>query len=65
MEAGIKFGIAQGMEQGKAENITKNVEALMNNLGLSLQKVCEGLGITVEEYERAKRKAAYQENGRT
>ena len=28
----------------------------MKNLGLSLQNACEGLGITIEEYERAKQK---------
>lgn len=61
MEAGIKFGLEQGIEQGITENMIKSVEALMNNLGLSLQKVCEGLGITIEEYEKAKQKAAYQE----
>ena len=40
-------------EEGRAEMIVKSVEA-MKNFGIDLQKACEGIGITVEEYRRAK-----------
>lgn len=56
LEIGLRQGIEQGMQQGIAENMVKNVEAAMKNFGIDLQKACEGLGTTVEEYEAAKDK---------
>ena len=45
-----------GKEMGAAETLIKNIESAMKNLNLDLQKACEGLGTTVEEYQAAKKK---------
>ena len=36
------------------KTLAKNVEAAMRNFHISLKEACEGLGTTVEEYEKAK-----------
>ena len=53
--AGRSAGLTEGEIKGKAETIIANVESLIKNLGLDLPKACEGLGITVKEYENAKK----------
>ncbi len=53
-EDGVEDGFAQGEAAGMLKSLAKNVEAIMKNLHLSLQEACEGLGTTVEEYEKAK-----------
>ena len=50
---GIAGLIEEGREEGKAELLIGNVESLMNRLHWDLQTACEGLGITVEEYQKA------------
>lgn len=47
-------GRIEGRNEGHAELLIKNVEAVMNNFHLDLEKACEGIGTTVEEYHRAK-----------
>jgi len=54
MEAGYDKGKADGVAKGEAKTLVKNVEAAMKNFHVSLQEACEGLGTTVEEYEKAK-----------
>ena len=44
-----------GKEMGTAETLIKTVESAMKNLGIDLEKACEILGTTVEEYEAAKK----------
>ena len=46
-------GRSEGIKEGRAEILVKSVEA-MKNFGIDLQKACEGIGTTVEEYYRAK-----------
>ena len=58
MEQGRVEGIEQGLEQGIANTLVKNVEAAMKNFGIDLQRACEGLGVSVEEYESAKEQIA-------
>ena len=53
-EAGFKSGREKGLEEGREENLIKNIETLMQNFGIDLQKACDGLGISVEEYENIK-----------
>lgn len=55
---GIEQGLEQGIEQGRANTLVKNVEAAMKNFGVNLQRACEGLGVSVEEYESAKERIA-------
>ena len=46
----------EGRVAGCTETLIKNVEALMKNFSIDLHKACEGLGISIEEYENAKDK---------
>ena len=50
----IAQGVSQGISQGIAQNLVHNVEALMQNLSLSLQQACEYINSSVEEYQQAK-----------
>lgn len=43
-----------GREEGRAELLVQNIETVMKNFGISLKQACEGLGTTLEEYEKAK-----------
>ena len=44
-----------GMQIGEARTLIKNIESAMKNFGIDLQKACEGLGTTVEEYQAAQK----------
>ena len=44
----------EGEEAGMLKTLAKSVEAVMKNFHISLKEACEGLGTTVEEYEKAK-----------
>ncbi len=57
MERGMQYGIEQGM----AKNLIKNVDSVVKNFGVSLQRACEGLGISLEEYETVRKKVALME----
>ena len=61
MQYGIEKGIEQGIEQGMAKNLIKNVDSAVKNFGVSLQRACEGLGTSLEEYEAARKKIALLE----
>lgn len=57
MRVTYEDGEIAGYERGKAEGLVilvHNIEAAMKNFGLSLEKACAGLEVTVEEYQRAK-----------
>lgn len=58
LEKGMEQGLQQGIQQGSRETLVRNVEAMMRNFGFTLQKACDGLGITAEEYEEAKAQVA-------
>lgn len=47
-------GMDAGYDRGKSITLVKSVEAVMKNFHVGLQKACEGVGTTVEEYERAR-----------
>lgn len=57
-EDGENAGYERGKEEGKAEgfgqSLVHSIEAAMKNFGISLEKACAGLDVTVEEYQRAK-----------
>lgn len=58
VERGKELGIEQGIEQGSLKTLVKSVELNMKNLHMDLKEACEGLEISVEEYEDAKRQIA-------
>ncbi len=43
----------RGIEQGEARRLTKNVESVMRSLKVSLEKACEVLEVTMEQYQEA------------
>lgn len=53
-DLGKADGEASGGIRGKAKTIVMNIESVMRNFHVDIMKACEGLGITVEEYEKAK-----------
>ena len=59
-EEGLKQGIEKGIEQGiKHEHgrmVVEVVDSAMTNFHVDLETACEGLGITVEEYNKAKQR---------
>lgn len=61
LEIGIERGKELGLEQGQLRTLVKSVELSMKNFGIDLQKACDGLEISVEEYEKAKQKIALWE----
>lgn len=50
----IAYAREEGREEGENRNIVKSVESAMRNLNLDLQRACEALGNTIEEYYKAK-----------
>lgn len=61
IEQGIERGKALGLEEGRRQSLrmlVKSVELSMKNFHVSLQEACEGLEISVKEYEKAKRQIA-------
>ncbi|MDE6386732.1 MAG: Rpn family recombination-promoting nuclease/putative transposase [Lachnospiraceae bacterium] len=51
---GIEEGIKEGIKEGR-EMLVRNIESAMKNFDVDLQKACDGLGVSVAEYEEAKR----------
>lgn len=58
LEIGLERGIAQGMEQGRLRTMIRSVELNIKKYHVTLREACEGLEISVEEYEDAKRQIA-------
>ncbi len=64
IERGKELGIEQGIEQGSLITLVKNVESSMKNFHVTLQEACDGLEISVEEYEKAKQRVVRWEEGK-
>ena len=47
-------GVLKGEKRGDARTLVKNVESIMRILDLSLEKACEAMETTVEDYTKAK-----------
>lgn len=62
-EIGVEQGIEQGIVRGNLQTLVRSVELSVKNFHVSLQEACEGLEISVEEYERAKRQIPQWEEG--
>lgn len=54
---GIKEGLKQGTELGSKAMLIKNVDAVMKSFDVSLHEACEVLGVSVAEYEEAKKQS--------
>ena len=54
LEEGRAEGRAEGREEGRLQNLLQNVEQVMKNLSTDLPEACRILGITPEEYEKAR-----------
>lgn len=52
-EKGMKRGMEQGLQQG-LQMLVSAVDHAMKNFSLTLEQACEGLGVTVEDYQAAK-----------
>lgn len=51
----LEIGIKEGSEQGSRQMLVRNIESAMKNFEIDLEKACEGLGVSVAEYEEAKK----------
>ncbi len=54
----FEIGEKRGIEKGIAQNLVKNIDSAMKNLGIDLQQACEALGTSIEEYENAQKTLA-------
>ena len=52
-ELGMELGLTQGIRQGQLKALVRSVELAMKNFNIDLPKACQGLEISVEEYEAA------------
>ena len=52
---GLKQGLERGLEQGKWMTLVKNIDEFRKNMNFSLEEACKGAGVTVEEYNQAKK----------
>ena len=51
---GLAKGLAEGLMKGKSDMLVKNINSAMRNFHIDLSEACRGLGVTVEEYDKAK-----------
>lgn len=54
LQQGIQQGLQQGIQRGTQQMLISMVNHAMQNLSLTLEQACEGLGVTVEDYQAAK-----------
>lgn len=57
LERGLEKGLEEGLEKGDARRLTRSVEAAAAKLG-SVEKACELLDITMEDYIRARERSS-------
>lgn len=54
-------GISKGINQGIAFQVAAGIENVMKNLQIPVEKACEILGVTVDQYNKAKENGIFQE----
>ena len=59
----LEIGLEKGRQEGNRETLVRNVESVMKNFNITLQKACDGPGITTKEYEEAKAQIALLHKG--
>ena len=47
-------GRVEGILEGDASRIVKSIESVMKNLRVEVARACEIIGVTIEEYQKAK-----------
>ncbi len=57
-EMGVEKGKELGIERGNMKTLIRSIELNMKNFHINLEQACEGLEISVENYENAKRQIA-------
>ena len=55
IEDGRVEGKAAGVLEGDAARIVKSIESVMKNLKVEAARACEIIGVTIEEYQKAKK----------
>ena len=50
----IEDGRAKGCLEGDATRLVKSIESVMKNLKVEAARACEIIGVTIEEYQKAK-----------
>ena len=58
-------GRKEGIRFGDARRLVKDIENVMKTFQVTLEKACEGLNVTVSEYEEAKNINPQKWPGRT
>ena len=53
-DEGYGEGYDEGYDEGRCRTLVESVENAIKNFRLDVKTACEGLGITVEVYEKAK-----------
>ncbi|MCM1386600.1 MAG: hypothetical protein NC231_04675, partial [Bacillus sp. (in: Bacteria)] len=61
MTEGRIEGKTEGRLEGDAARIVKSIESVMKNLQVELTRACEIIGITIEEYQNAKKNGSMVE----
>lgn len=51
----IEDGRLEGKKEGRRANMVSNIDSIMKNLRLNLNDACRAVGVTVEEYKKAKK----------
>ena len=51
----IEDGRMEGKKEGRRANMVSNIDSIMKNLRLNLNDACRAVGVTVEEYKKAKK----------
>lgn len=63
-ELALEIAKESGEEKGMAKMLIENVDTAMRNFKIGLQEACQGLGHTLEEYEKAKEFLKNKEQGK-
>ena len=53
---GEEIGYRKGAEVGSAETLIHTIESVMQNFHVNLREACEGAGISIKEYQEAKKR---------
>lgn len=55
LRQGREEGRTEGRTEGAAKQLLSNISGIMSKLNLSLEEACDVIGVTIEQYEAAKK----------